>query len=456
MNRWVIIIIAVVVVVGGLWIWHSKRAADKKESPYRMGVVDRGMVETQVTATGTVSAVTTVQVGTQVSGTILNLYVDYNSPVHKGEVIARLDPTSLETTVKQSQASLDQAKAQLAEAQRNLTRTKGLYDKNLASQSDFDTAQTAVEVAQANVEVAQANLDRAKVNLDYSVISSPTDGTVISRNVDVGQTVAASLQAPTLFTIAQDLRQMQIEADIDEADIGGLKEGMDATFTVDAFPDEKFHGTIQQIRYNSQTSQGVVTYPVIIAVSNPDLKLRPGMTANVTVVTADRDDALRVPSIATRFRPPNAPAQAGRQTGQRGAADAGGSDTTHRQAMGGDTTHMQRAGADTTRGHHQWAGGRGGQRFGAQTQAAGTPAGSEQSKVHPATVWVKGPNGSAEPRQIMVGLNDGNHMEVVSGQLAAGDSVIIGMSGASSAGANSSRMPGFGGPMGPGGGGPRR
>ena len=375
--------------------------------------------------------------------------MDFNSQVHKGQIIARLDPTSLQTTVNQAQASLDQAKAQLAEAQRTLARTKGLFDKNLASQSDYDTAQTAVEVAQANTEAAQADLDRAKVNLAYSVISSPTDGTVISRNVDVGQTVAASLQAPTLFTIAQDLRRMQIEADIDEADIGGLKEGMDATFTVDAFPDERFHGTIQQIRYNSQTSQGVVTYPVMIAVSNPDLKLRPGMTANVTIVTANRDDVLRIPAIAIRFLPPNATAQASGKTASK--------DANTQTAR--DTTHSQPAGADTTRGHRQWNGGGGhGMRGGGQTdstQAQGRQTASSEPRVHRATVWVKGPGGIAQSRELTIGLNDGNHVEILSGNLAAGDSVIIGMAGASAASAsNSNRMPGFGG-GGPGGGGRR-
>jgi HlyD family secretion protein len=437
MNRWVIIIVALVVIIGGIWIWKDAHKNADEKTPYRLGVADRGTVETVVTATGTVSAVTTVQVGTQVSGTILNLYVDFNSPVHKGEIIARLDPTSLQTTVKQSQASLDQAKAQLAQAQRDLDRTKDLYDKKLAAQSDYDTALTAVDVAKANVESAEANLDRAKINLAYSVIASPTDGTVISRNVDVGQTVAASLQAPTLFTIAQDLRQMQVEADIDEADIGGLKEGMDATFTVDAFPDEPFHGTIKQIRYASATTQGVVTYPVIISVSNPDLKLRPGMTANVSIITAQRDDVLRVPAIAARFRPPNAPEQPMRERAV--------SDTTQAQRQRGQGGGI--GGGHGGQGHGQWQGHGQGQ----GQDSTGTKNGGAERRARRATLWVKGPDGKPQPHMVTIGLNDGNHVEIVSGDISAGDSVIVGMmGGTASASSSSNRMPGFGGPMGPG------
>jgi HlyD family secretion protein len=292
-------------------------------------------------------------------------------------------------------------------------------------------------VARANVAVAKANLDRAKINLAYSVISSPTDGTVISRNVDVGQTVAASLQAPTLFTIAQDLRLMQIEADIDEADIGGLQEGMAATFTVDAFPDETFHGKIQQIRYNASTTQGVVTYPVMVSVSNPDLKLRPGMTANVSIISAQRDDVLRVPAIAVRFRPPDAPAQSDRAKG--------GSDTSRVASQTGQSG----GGAS---GSHRGGGQGGGQRQGHDSTAAqGTdPA----PHVRHATLWVKGSDGKPQARKVAIGLNDGNHVEIVSGDLAAGDSVIVGMIGATATNgsASSSRMPGFGGTGGPGGG----
>jgi len=425
MKRWIIISVAVIVVIGGVWIWRATAAREAQATPFRLAVVDRGAVQTQVTATGTVSAVTTVQVGSQVSGIIKNLYVDFNSSVKKGQIIARLDPTSLQSSVDEAQANLDRAKASLAQAQRDLVRTKDLFEKNLAAQSDYDSAQTAVDLAKANVEQSQAQFDRAKINLAYSVIASPTDGTVISRNVDVGQTVAASLQAPTLFTIAQDLRLMQIETDIDEADIGGLQEGMEATFTVDAFPDQTFRGKIQQIRFAAQTTSGVVTYPVMISVSNPELKLRPGMTANVTIVTAQRDNVLRVPAVALRFRPSDAPAAT--------RTAVAGKDTTSGPR---DSTRAGRGSRDSTAtGHRMGGGGSGGSH-------------------HQSTLWVKGKDGKPESRQVTIGLNDGNHVEITGGNLAAGDSVIVGLPGTSAAtAASNSRMPGFGGGGGPGGGG---
>jgi HlyD family secretion protein len=436
MKRTFKILIPILLIVGGLTGWFLSRPA-KPTSLYRLGVVDRGKVQLVVTATGTVSAVTTVQVGSQVSGTIQNLYVDFNSPVRKGEVVARIDPTFLQAAVNESQANLQRAQATLAQAQRDLARTDDLFKKNLAAQSDYDNAQTAKELAEAGLAQTQAQLDRAKVNLAYAVIRSPTDGTVISRNVDVGQTVAASLQAPTLFTIAQDLRQMQIETDIDEADIGGLKEKMDAAFTVDAFPEEVFHGTVQQIRYASQTSQGVVTYPVMIAVSNPDLKLRPGMTANVTIVTAERDDVLRAPAVALRFRPAEAAAAV--------------RDTTK---IARDTTKTARDSSVTGRGA---AGGRGQGRGSGQWGGHlgdSTAVGGSTERRRPVTVWIKGKDGKPEARQVTVGLNDGNRVEITGGEIAAGDSVIVGLAGTSATANGSNRMPGFGG--GPGGGGPRR
>lgn len=433
MNRWVIIIVALVVVIGGIWFWRASAAHAKAATPYRMGVVDRGTVETQVTATGTVSAVTTVQVGSQVSGTITNLYVDFNSAVNKGQVIARLDPTFLQAAVNEADANLQRAQASLTQAERDLTRTEDLFNKKLASQADYDNARTAKDVAKANLAQSQAQLDRAKVNLTYSVIKSPTDGTVISRSVDVGQTVAASLQAPTLFTIAQDLRQMQIETDIDEADIGGLREGMEAAFTVDAFPDQTFHGQIKQIRYAAQSSSGVVTYPVIISVSNPDLKLRPGMTANVTIVTAERDNVLRAPAVALRFRPPDAPAPTAAVRDTTGAAGKPGG------ASGGGGQGMRGAGQGRVRSGDQAAGGSG-------------------ERHRTSTLWVIGKDGKPVARQVSVGLNDGNHVEIAGGEIATSDSVIIGMAGASAASAanSSTRMPGFGGGGMGGGGGGRR
>jgi HlyD family secretion protein len=435
MKKWWLWLIIVLVVVGGIWFWRKDSGAAKGAGQYRMGLVDKGQIQTVVTATGTVSAVTTVQVGSQVSGVLRQILVDFNSPVKKGQVVARIDPTFLQAAVNEAEANLSRAKATLDQAQRDLVRTKDLYDKKLAAQSDYDSAVTAVALAQAGVAQTQAQLDRAKVNLAYAVITSPIDGTVISRSVDVGQTVAASLQAPTLFTIAQDLSEMQVASNIDEADIGGVKEGMEATFTVDAFPDETFHGKIQQIRYAAQTDQGVVTYPVIVNVKNPDLKLRPGMTANVTVVTAHQDDVLRAPATALRFRPADVKAP----TAQNGATGGGGALA---QSVGG-------AGAG---GRGQGGGGRGGGRGGYGHNAAGADSTSATPRRSMATVWVKDANGKPAARKVTTGLNDGNYVQIISGELSPGDSVIVGLVGTSAVATKS--MPGMGGGMGPGG--PRR
>lgn len=407
MKRWIFILIAALIVVAAVIWWVGSSSGKKQATPYRTGVADRGTVQTVVSATGTASAVTTVSVGSQVSGTILNIYVDFNSPVKQGQVIARIDPKFLETSVTEAQAALERARATLSQAQRDSARVRGLFSQNLSAQVDYDNALTAAEQARAGVQQAQAQLWRAQTNLAYSVITSPIDGVVISRAVDVGQTVAASLQAPELFTIAQDLHQMQIETAIDEADIGGLREGMKASFTVDSYPDERFEGIIQQVRFAAKVDQNVVTYPVIIDVDNPDLKLRPGMTANVTIVTARREDVLRVPATALRFKP------SGTQNGDSKSAAGGEASSSggSRRGSGGKT---MKAAADST---------------------AGTSG----------NVYVKGPGGVLQPRSVRVGLNDGTRAEILSGEISAGDSVIVGMSAVTSTSARTA--PGMG-PMG--------
>ncbi|MEN2996199.1 MAG: efflux RND transporter periplasmic adaptor subunit [Acetomicrobium sp.] len=270
-----------------------------------------------MTAIGNVSAVTTVEVGTQVSGTIREIYADYNSTVNKGQIIALIDPTTFEAQVEQAKANLMQAKAglqraqaTLADAKRNLDRQKMLWERDLIARSDLDSAQTnydlavaGVSEADANVLQAQASLKKVETDLGYTRIYSPVDGIVVSRDVDAGQTVAASFQTPTLFTIAEDLTKMQIETNVDEADIGNVREGLEVTFTVDAYPNAVFSGRIKQVRIASSVVENVVTYPVIIDVSNPDLMLKPGMTANVTIITDKKENVLAVPSAAFRYRP---------------------------------------------------------------------------------------------------------------------------------------------------------
>lgn len=308
----VLVIGAVLFAAFGRGVFSRKEGVN-----YDMAPVERRDISSFVTAIGNVSAVTTVEVGTQVSGTIREIYADYNSTVNKGQIIALIDPTTFEAQVEQAKANLMQAKAglqraqaTLADAKRNLDRQKMLWERDLIARSDLDSAQTnydlavaGVSEADANVLQAQASLKKVETDLGYTRIYSPVDGIVVSRDVDAGQTVAASFQTPTLFTIAQDLTKMQIETNVDEADIGNVREGLEVTFTVDAYPNAVFSGRIKQVRIASSVVENVVTYPVIIDVSNPDLMLKPGMTANVTIITDKKENVLAVPSAAFRYRP---------------------------------------------------------------------------------------------------------------------------------------------------------
>jgi HlyD family secretion protein len=314
--RWIIALVVLAAATAGVIAYE--RAHQKTGPKYLTTAVDRGRIVARVTATGTLSALVTVQVGAQVSGRVAQINVDFNSPVKKGEVIARIDPQIYAANVEQAKANLIAAQGQLVKAQaqakdaeRQFTRSKQLRDDKLVAQADLDTAEANMEAAKAQVtanngavEQAKASLHQAVVNLDYTTIISPINGVVISRNVDVGQTVAAALQAPTLFTIAEDLKKMQVDTNVAEADVGKLTAGMEASFTVDAYPAERFKGKVRQIRNAPQTVQNVVTYDAVIDVDNSALKLKPGMTSNVTFVYAEKDDVLRVPNAALRWKPP--------------------------------------------------------------------------------------------------------------------------------------------------------
>lgn len=315
-KRVVFIVLATVAVVAAGAVYYRSTHADTGPAPLTAAVT-RGDVVEAVDATGTVEAVTTVQVGTQVSGTIQSLHADFNSKVRKGQVVARLDPSLFQTQVDQAratvarlQAEVERARAALGDAQLKQRRARDLLAKELIPLSELDTAdanavqaEAAVKAAEAQVTQARASLNQAEVNLGHTIITAPIDGIVISRNVDVGQTVAASMQAPTLFVIARDLTRMQARASISEADIGRIQSGQPVAFRVDAYPDETFVGTVTQIRLQPVIEQNVVSYTTVIDVPNPDLKLKPGMTANVTVKIARNDDVLRVPNAALRFRP---------------------------------------------------------------------------------------------------------------------------------------------------------
>jgi HlyD family secretion protein len=394
---------------GGLMAFGSGHFASKKSKTFHLDKarVERGNVTARVTATGTVSPRVTVQVGSQVSGRISELYADFGSRVKKGQVIAKLDPRMFGAAAEQSDANraaaaadVDKARAEAEAAEQQLERATKLSAQNLISKAEFDTATTNAKAARAAVAAAQGNrsqataaLHQARVNLGYTTIKSPIDGIVVSRNVDVGQTVAASLQAPTLFTIAEDLAKMQVHAAVSEADVGRLAPDMPATFTVDAYPDQKFKGVIRQIRDAPQTTQNVVTYDAVIDVDNVDFRLKPGMTANVTFVYAERKDVLRVPTAALRFRPPDA--------------------LLAERSAGGDPVGQ---GKEKGKGKNKGQGPGQGKKA---RDVAAAPGGSGEEK----SVW-KLTDGALSRVAIQIGVSDGNKVEITEGQLAEGDVIV--------------------------------
>jgi HlyD family secretion protein len=534
-KRLVVALFAVgVLALAGFYYWGNRASA----AEYLTAKVEKGNLRNTVTATGTLQAVTTVQVGSQASGTLSAIYVDFNSTVRKGQVIAQLDPSTMQAQVAQARANLNQARAGLDQARAGLAQSRaGVTDaraRNLAASSttqnqqagvasaqanvsvmkaqmddaqsflrqqeslaasgviarrDVETAQTAyktaearyqqavaqmnqavlseksaagagitqaqaqveqaqaqtqnsaaqIQNAQAQVAQAEAALRLAEINLTHTTITSPIDGVVVSRSVDVGQTVAASLSAPTLFTIANDLTQMQVIANIDQADIGLVEQAKGVKFNVDAFPNDEFTGTIKQLRLNPVSAQNVVTYNVVIDVANPEKKLKPGMTANLTVTIDERNNVLKVPNAALRFTPQTSSAQsANANTGQgaRRRAAANSSDGNSAADSGGAQTGNARGG-----------------NFAPPT----APVADGQTR----RVWVLGADGQPQSRRIKVGLSDGSATEVVEGDLKEGEVVITGqtVSGASSNSNSSSSQrgaqtaPGFGGAPRTGGGG---
>ena len=291
--------LAIVVLVA--WLHSGGKKEEKVE--FETAKVERQSIHTSVTATGTIEPVTSVTVGTQVSGIVAHLYVDYNSIVKKGQVIAELDKTNLISELNRSRADLSSAQSTLDYQRANYNRYKTLYEKGLVSADEFESNRLNYEKARQSVASSQESVRKAETNLGYATITSPIDGVVLSKSVEEGQTVAASFNTPELFTIAQDLTNMRVIADIDEADIGGVKEGQRVSFTVDAFPDDKFEGAVTQVRQQATTSSNVVTYEVVISAPNNDLKLKPGLTANVTIFTMEKDNILALPSKALRFTP---------------------------------------------------------------------------------------------------------------------------------------------------------
>ena len=295
---------AIAIIALIVWLLSGEKKEEKVS--FETYKVERQNIHTSITATGTIEPVTSVTVGTQVSGIVSKLYVDYNSVVKKGQVIAELDKTNLTSELKTAKANLTSAQSTLNYETANYNRYKTLYDKGLVSANDYESALLSYRKAQETVNTARESVAKAQTNLGYATITSPIDGVVLSKSVEEGQTVAASFNTPELFTIAQDLTDMRVIADIDEADIGGVKEGQRVTFTVDAFPDDKFEGEVTQVRQEATTTSNVVTYEVVISAPNADLKLKPGLTANVTIYTLEKNDIVAVPSKALRFMPTEA------------------------------------------------------------------------------------------------------------------------------------------------------
>ena len=407
MKTKVLISIASIILLFSVTGYYFYFRTTAEEIQFRMEKVTKGDVQVVVTATGTLSAVRTVQVGSQVSGTLQKLNVDFNDKVRQGQIVAQIDPTFLEANVRDAEASLQRATAQYNEAQRSFERMKTLLDKNLASQADYDAALAQFESNDAAKKQAVAQVERAKINLRYATIKSPIDGVVISRAVDVGQTVAASLSAPTLFTIANDLTKMQVQANVDEADIGKVTEDQDVSFTVDSYPDQTFRGKVRQVRLSPVVSQNVVNYVVIIDVPNPDLKLMPGMTATVTIQITKKEGVIKIPTVALRFNPPEDYIEQRKDSTQ--GQQNGGDDSARAERRKQWAERMQREG-----------GGNGG--GGMDPQAMQRRMASRGIS----RVWIMNERKKLVPLMVRTGISDGTFTEIVRGKLEEGQEIVVG------------------------------
>lgn len=455
MKRILWITVALIVLGGGGYLLLGNK---EKPTAYRYEVVDRGDVVVSISATGTLSAVTTVTVGSQVSGTIATLHADFNSQVKKGELLAQLDPTFLAATVQEQRANLDRVKAQRNDAVRTHARLKQLFDQSLISQSELDVAVTALESSEASLRQAEASLERAEVNLRYATIKSPIDGVVISRSVDVGQTVAASLSAPVIFTIAQDLTRMQVQASVTEADIGQVTVGLPVTFRVDAYPNDIFKGEVSQVRLAPVIVQNVVTYQVIVGVDNSEMKLMPGMTATITIEVAKRADVLRLPLAALRFTPPGFVNQSASREMATGQSDAQQEKSGGRQMASNDST--KGAGdSDSARIRSREE-----RRMKRMDSAQGmnevrTNAENPRRSMQPGRVF-RLMGDSLTSFRVRTGLAATRFAELISDDLKEGDSVVVGIEGSNTSSATAAnpfapQMPG-GSRGGTGGGGRRQ
>ncbi|MFZ2053422.1 MAG: efflux RND transporter periplasmic adaptor subunit [Candidatus Aminicenantales bacterium] len=437
MKKKIIIAIIVLVVITGVILGLTVFKDGKNgQVRYRTEKLAKGDIEAVVTTSGTVNPITMVEVGSQVSGKIANLYVDYNSKVEKGQILAELDLSTFETRVNQSQAnyqsalaSLEKAKVTLDNLQKQYERALRLFEKELISYEERDIseanylgAKTDLQRAEASVDQAKSQLESSKLDLSYAIIRSPIDGIVISRNMNVGQTVQASFTAPKIFEIANDLSKMQVECDVDEADVGRIQEGQKVRFTVDAFVNDSFNGVVQQVRYSPTVTSNVVTYTTIVAVDNPGMKLRPGMTATVTIITGEAKDVLRVPNAALRFTP-TLPAEELAKI----MKEAGERMMAQRKAESGQGQPVETPGSGSGGQPRQGAGAGGGrmtmfaQGGGLSGQAAGTRT------RRPSMVWYLDENQKLNVAFIRPGVTDNSYTEILRSDLKEGQEVIIGL-----------------------------
>jgi HlyD family secretion protein len=434
--------IVVVVAAGVLLGWSLLKNEKNGVVKYRFDKVTKGDVEAVVTTTGMVNPIKQVEVGSQVSGKIAKMYVDFNSQVKEGQILAELDRLPFEARVSQNQANYQSAVASLEKSKVTLQNLKAKYERSLslasanlispdekeAAEANYLGAKTDVQRAEASLQQAKSQLESSKLDLSYATIRAPMDGVVISRNMEVGQTVQASFSAPKIFVMANDLTKMQVECDVDEADVGKVKEGQKVRFTVDAFPDTPFIGTVNQVRFSPTVTQNVVTYTTVVDVSNPELKLRPGMTATVNIITGEAKGVLRVPNSALRFAP-NLPAEEIAKL----MKEAGEKMFAKRQAEGGAAPAGQGGNAQanmppaaTTAQGGQGGGPRMFGQGGGPGMAGGT-GGGQRSGRRPTTVWYLGAGGKLTVTFIRGGVSDNTYTEVLRGELKEGQEIITGL-----------------------------
>ncbi len=433
MRRTILLAGAVVAAAAGA-LWFFNRADARDLTSFRFVEVDRGTIEASVAATGKLRAVTTVQVGTQVSGQVAAINVDFNDHVRKGQLIARIDPTLAEQSVRDADANLERNNAELSNAQRDFDRNKQLYEKKVLTESEYSAGVYRLEVAKANLKSAQVTVERARKNLAYTSIYAPIDGIVVERNVDVGQTVAASLSAPQLFLIANDLSSMWILASVDESDIGLIVEGQPVRFTVQAYPSRTFTGKVKQVRLQSTVQENVVNYTVVVDCANSDGKLLPGMTATLDFLVGTATDVFRVPNAALRFRPTaDQIAKLGDSTSTAAASsDAGASDST-RRTPNDSTRRMPR---DSTRraGMPPGPGSADAQSGAARSGGTSRAGGSVQ-------LWYLNAQGKLASMRVRTGVTDGKVTEIRGAELKAGLQVIAGITAAAATTSNPFQQP---------------